>query len=145
VRILGHRLLTPAGGHADLAFAVIVLFGVHAAHDRQMVHLLGRMRQQFADVRAGHRSRNGAKRAARVGSRLGIPTFKLAQSPGKVEDQNVFLLAGELGQGGLHHARHADHRAAGSAGQSAEELATRQQMLFGLARVVAFHRQVLLR
>ena len=58
MRIVGRGRLSPAGDHQIGAFAVIVLGRVDAAHDREMVHLLGGHRQEFADVNAGDRSRN---------------------------------------------------------------------------------------
>ena len=53
VRPLHGRLLPPAGVHDVGALAVIVLGGVEAADEGHAVHLLRRVRQQFADVDAG--------------------------------------------------------------------------------------------
>ena len=86
-------------GHHVGALAVIVFFGVDAADHRQVVHLLGRVRQQFADVHAGHGSGNRAERPAGVGARLGIPAFQLAQAAGHVNHQHALLLPGQFRTG----------------------------------------------
>ena len=81
----------PAGGHQVGALAVIVLGRVDAAGDRQMVHLLGRHRQQFADVDAGDRGRDRPERPAGGRARLRVPAFQLAQPAVHVEDDDAAL------------------------------------------------------
>ncbi len=99
VRIVGHGLLPPAGRHAIGSLAVVVFLGVDAAHQGQVMHLLGRVGQQLADVHARHGSGNGAERSAGVGLGLGIPAFQLAQAAGHPDHENVFLIRRQLGQG----------------------------------------------
>ncbi len=96
LRIVGRRRLPAAGEHQVGALAVIVFLGVHAADDGQVVHLLGRLRQQLADVHARHRRGNRAKRPAGFGAGLGVPAFELAQAAVHVEDDDPLLLLGKL-------------------------------------------------
>src|SRR6185437_1381120 len=54
VRPFHGRLLSPAGVHDVSALAVVVLGGVEAANQGEVVHLLRGVRQEFADMNAGH-------------------------------------------------------------------------------------------
>ena len=60
--------------------AVVVVCGVDAADEGQAVHLLGGVRQQLADVGAGHGGRDRLERPAGVGARLRVPGFELADA-----------------------------------------------------------------
>ena len=79
-----------------MALAVVILFGVDAADDREAVHLLRRVRQQLADMHAGDRRRNRAERPAGVGFGLGVERFELAESAVQENDQHLLLLGFEL-------------------------------------------------
>ena len=96
-RQLYARNLVPAVLHMVVAFAVIAIARVDAANERQLIHMLRRHRQQFGNVRSGNRSRNRPERSTGVCLRLRIPTFQLAQSARHVDDNDPFLVFGQLG------------------------------------------------
>ena len=104
------RLLPPAGVHDVVALAVVVLGGVDAADQGQAVHLLGGVRQQLADVDAGHRGGDGLERAAGVGAGLGVPGFQLADAAGQPDDEDALLRLLQLPGGGrVDQAAEAEH------------------------------------
>jgi hypothetical protein len=131
LRIVGGRSLPATGHHEVRAFAVVIFSGVDAAHEAEVVHLLGGIRQKFADMDAGHRGWYRTERAAGGGARLRIPAFELAQSAVHVEHDDAFLIALQLvGDDGIgEHAQPAHHGAAGGRGHGAQELPASDPML----------------
>ena len=95
------------------ALAVVVLGGVDAADQGQPVHLLGGVRQQLADVDAGHRGRDGLERAAGVGAGLGVPGFQLADAAGEPDERARAFApsASSLAAAGLNQAAEAERPA----------------------------------
>ena len=71
---------------------MVVLAGVHAAHQAEVVHLPGDIRQQLRDLDARDRRADRAERAAGLGARLGIPALELAQAAVHVEDDDPLLV-----------------------------------------------------
>jgi len=109
VRIGFGRLLPPACLHDVRAPAMFILGRIDAADQGDLVHLPGREGKQFANVRPGHGGGDVEKRPARVGSRLGIPRFKLAEPAGQKDDQHALLHALKLPRRRrLNHVREAE-------------------------------------
>ena len=69
-----------------------VVLSVDASDNRQVVHLLCRMRQQFADMNSGHRRRNGSIRSSELSVRFWIPAFKLTHSSVQPDEQNLLVV-----------------------------------------------------
>ena len=110
VRIAFGGVLAAAGVHDVGALAVIVLRGVDAADEGEAVHLLGGVRQQFADVDAGHGGRDGLERPAGVGAGLGVPGFELADAAREEDDEDALVLPANLvGVGRREHVLEAEH------------------------------------
>ena len=70
------RHLLAAGRHFDDAAPVIFVPGVQAAHDRQAVHLLRGMRQQFTDVNPRDRTWGSRETAPRCRCSAWDPRFQ---------------------------------------------------------------------
>ena len=111
-RVVGGGRLPAAGEHQVGALAVVVLAGVDAAHQAEVVHLPGDVRQQLGDLDAGHRGADRAERAAGLGAGLGVPAFELAQAAVHVEDDDPLLILLELRgrERPREDAQAADHR-----------------------------------
>ena len=98
LRISHPRRAMPAGHHHVRALAVIAVARVDAAHEAEIVHLLGRVRQQFGNVNARHAGLDGAERPAGIGVRLRIPALELAQPARHAHHNHALLFLGQAGQ-----------------------------------------------
>ena len=92
-RVHHARARAASGGHEIVTIAVIVLVRVDAANEREVVHLLRRVRQEFTNLDARRGSGNGAERAAGGGAGLRIPAFQLTESAGHAHDEKALLFA----------------------------------------------------
>ena len=84
------------GLHDVGALAVVVFFGVHAADQRQMMHLLCGVRQELANVNARCRRFDGIERATVIGIGFWVPRFQLADAARQPEDDDLFLFTFEF-------------------------------------------------
>ena len=141
LRIVRTGHLPAAGHHQICAFGVVVLAGIDAAHDCQVVHLLRGLREQFRDVQAGDARRNRAERTACRGAGLRIPALELAEAAVHIEHDDALLIALQLiGDHGIgEHAQPAHYGAAGGRGHGAQELPASDPMLRTLACVMNVH------
>ena len=91
----GGRLPAP-GRHQVGALAVVVLGGVDAPHQTEVVHLPGDIGQQLGDLNSRDGRADCTERAAGVGAGLGVPAFELAQTAVHVEKDDPLLIVHEL-------------------------------------------------
>jgi hypothetical protein len=139
VRPLHRRLLPPAGVHDVGALAVIVLRGVQAAHEGHAVHLLGRVRQQLADVDAGHRGRDRLEGTAGRGARLGVPGFELARPAVQPDDEDALLGFLQLARDGRPGEGAKGQRPQRAGCHAGEEAPPREGVFRRVASVRALH------
>ena len=99
VRISHGGLAAAAGVHDVVAAAVVVVGGVDAADQGHAVHLRGGVRQQLADVNAGHRGGDGLEGTAGIGAGFGVPRFQLAGPAQQQDDKDPFLSRVQLARG----------------------------------------------
>jgi len=114
---------------ASDAGGVRVVLGTHAADKGEMVHQLGGLWPQFADVQSRHAGRNGAKWPAELCIRLGVPTFELAGAAVEPDEEDLLLLLLHLlGDGWRGQAQ-----ASRSRRDAPQPLSSRQAMFPGIA------------
>ena len=130
-----------ASEHHISALAVIAIAGVDAARQREMMHHLRRMRQEFADSDARHAGGNGTERPAGVSARFRIPTLKLTQAAGHAHDDDSLLILRHLGHrfGRSKRAEPAQH-GPGPGCHPADKLSTGNQVLLRATRIITVHR-----
>ena len=125
VGIFQRRLVAATAQHQVRPAAVAAVLGVERAYEAGVLHPLGHLRHQLADMNTGDVGRDVGERAAGRHARLGIPSLKLARAAGQPKQDHplvVFLERGIEAIGGEGVDRAAGAQQSGAHGtQAAKE------------------------
>ena len=82
--------LVESGLQLVLRAAVVAVGALDGANERGLVHLLGKLREDFGDLHPGHAGLDGLELTLHLAARLGIPGVEVAHAAAVPEEDHVF-------------------------------------------------------